>query len=154
MIRSARRASGVSQAQLARMAGVSRATVNYAEQGRSALRADALLRLLAPLGLSIAGALPHADDTPTDAVAQLAASASVSYRKPMPVSAVERALTSGEYESEWLPHIATMVDEASDSLLLRAVREAAAKSSTPAHRIWRNLTTIAHSVTSPHPRWA
>ena len=47
-IRRTRLASGISQAQLARMAGVSRATINYAETGRSAIGADALLRILPP----------------------------------------------------------------------------------------------------------
>ena len=45
-IRRNRLASGINEAQLARMAGVSRATINYAETGRSAIGADARLRIL------------------------------------------------------------------------------------------------------------
>ena len=76
-IRRTRLASGISQAQLARMAGVSRATINYAETGRSAIGADALLRILPPLGLSIASTRSVAGREDRPAVELLATSVSV-----------------------------------------------------------------------------
>lgn len=152
-LRAAREASGVSQAQLARMVGVSRATLNYAEQGRSALGSDALMRLLPPLGLAL---LP---DTPSrqgavPAVTLLAASASVSFKDVMPATVLEDAMVTGAFEERWLPHMARVADEASDAMLLRAVREVAKKTSVPAGRIWRNLRDMARVVASPNPRWA
>lgn len=152
-IRAARVASGISQAQLARIAGISRATLNYAEQGRSALGADALLRILPPLGLSIMST-STTDQSDQQAVEHLASSASVSYKDTIPAVEVQRALVTGNFDHRWLPHIATIVDEASDAMLLRAVREVSAASSKPAATVWRNLKKLALAVASPNPRWA
>lgn len=152
-IRSAREASGISQGRLARMAGISRATLNYAEQGRSAVGADALLRILSPLGLSI-GAVSAQGRPRETAVDRLAASASVSFAEALPASEVERALVTGQFDDRWLPHMAVVVDEASDALLLRAIREVAAAQGVPPSTLWRHLTSIASALASPHPRWA
>jgi len=153
-IRRARLASGISQAQMARMAGVSRATINYAETGRSAIGADALLRILPPLGLSIAPTRSVAGRADRPAVELLATSASVSFKETIPAAEVERALVTGTFADPWLPHIAAIIDEASTSLLLRAVREIAAQTSLPAATIWRNLRSLAQTVSSPNTRWA
>ena len=153
-IRRTRLASGISQAQLARMAGVSRATINYAETGRSAIGADALLRILPPLGLSIASTRSVAGREDRPAVELLATSASVSFKETIPVAEVERALVTGTFADPWLPHITTIIDEASNSLLLRAVREIAAQTFLPAATIWRNLRSLAEAVSSPNTRWA
>ena len=152
-IRTARVASGISQAQLARLAQVSRATLNYAEQGRSALGADVLMRLLPPLGLAI---LPHAPmgQGSVPAIDLLAASASVSFKESIPPAEVEHLLLTGNFTEEWLPHVATILDEASDATLLRAVREVSAKTSVKATLIWRNLKRSATAIASPNPRWA
>lgn len=152
-IRSAREASGISQGQLARMAGISRATLNYAEQGRSAVGADALLRIFSPLGLGI---VPRATQGRAidSAVHMLASSASVSFAKPIPSSEVERAFVTGQFDDRWLPHIAAIVDEASDSLLLRAIREVATAHAMPPSTLWRHLKSIASALASPNPRWA
>lgn len=153
-IRETRLASGISQAQLAQMTGVSRATLNYTELGRSALGADALLRILAPLGLGISSGRRGSNGDSRQAVELLAASASVSFKETIPVSEVERAMLSGSCPDTWLPHIATIVDEASDATLLRAVRELAERQGTPSARIWRNIRRLASECASPHPRWA
>ncbi len=143
--------SGITQAQLAHMAGVSRATVNYAEQGHSALRADVLLRILHPLGLSI---LATPGQIAAPAVDLLASSASVSYKVSIPPADVERALVTASFDDRWLPHVAAIVDEATDAMLLRAVREVSAKAGLAPAQIWRNLKKLALAVASPNPRWA
>ena len=153
-IRRTRLASGISQAQMACMVGVSRATINYAETGRSAIGADALLRILPPLGLSIAPTRSVAGRADRPAVELLATSASVSFKETIPAAEVERALVTGTFADLWLPHITTILDEASNSLLLRAVREIAAQTSLPASIIWRNLRALAQTVASSNTRWA
>lgn len=153
-IRSTRLASGLSQAQLARMAGISRATLNYTEQGHSALGADALLRILASLGLRISPATSPDDRRTVSAIDLLAASASVSFKESIPGSEVEAALVTGVVDARWLPHIAVIIDEASDVTLLRALRETSEKTSVTPATIWRNLRSIARQISSPHPRWA
>lgn len=152
-IRTAREASGISQGQLARMAGISRATVNYAEQGRSAVGADALLRLLSPLGLAITP-MSAPDRAAGSGVGMLASGASVSFSEAIPASEVERAFVTGTFDDRWLPHVATLVDEASDATLLRAIREVAATHSVSPSMVWRHLRSIASALASPHPRWA
>lgn len=151
-IRHARQTSGISQAQLAAMTGISRATLNYAEQGRSALGADALLRILDVVGLRILP-IPAQRQDAVPAVALLADGASVSFKESIPASVVERILAAGAFDEQWLPHVARIVDEASDATLLRAVREVSSKTSIPASRVWRNLRDLAIQVASPNPRW-
>ncbi|MFM7146299.1 MAG: helix-turn-helix transcriptional regulator [Actinomycetales bacterium] len=149
-IRAAREASGISQGDLARMVALSRVTVNYAERGRVAIGADALLRIMAALGMSVVAPSPERPKRATDLLAR---QASVSYRQPIPASAVNRAFVTGIVEERYQAHIATMLDEASDALLLAGVREAAARSDVPVARVWSNVKTLAEALRSPHPRW-
>ena len=151
-IRTARVASGISQARLASIAGVSRATLNYAEQGRSALGADVLMRVLPPLGLAILPQAPMGQGS-VPAVELLASSASVSFKETVPSAVVEALLLTGNFDEQWLPHVATILDEASDATLLRAVREVSAMTSVKATLIWRNLKRSATAIASPNPRW-
>ncbi|MFZ4486954.1 MAG: helix-turn-helix domain-containing protein [Candidatus Nanopelagicales bacterium] len=153
-IRRTRLASGVSQAQMARMADVSRATINYVQTGRSAIGANALLRILPPLRMSIAPSPSVAGRADRPAVELLAASASVRFKETIPVAKVERALVTGAFADPWLLPITTIIDEASNSLLQRAVREIAAQTSLPIAAIWRNLRALAQTVSSPNTRWA
>lgn len=150
VIRDARKAVGMSQEDLGHLTGMSRVTINYAERGRVAIGADALLRLAGVLGLSITSA---PTTTATPAVQLLAQQASVSYRESIPAAEVEKAFITGTVPRQWLPHIATILDEASDSLLLRAVREIARDSGTKPTTLWSNIKTLAAFVSSPHPRW-
>ncbi len=148
-IRRARIQSGISQVDLARMSDLSRATVNYAERGRLAIGADALLRLMQPLGLGIGG--PKEEDQ--NATRLMAKSASVSLRIKLPVAVLELAFVTGEVADRWLPHFSIIIDEATDAMLLRTVREVADRFDTPAPVIWRNLKRIAATLLSPNPRW-
>ena len=95
-IRTARVASGISQDQLARLAQVSRATLNYAEQGRSALGADVLMRLLPPLGLAILPNAPMGQGS-VPAIDLLAATANVSFKESIPPAEVEHLLVTGNF---------------------------------------------------------
>ena len=149
-IRQARRQSGISQLELARMTALSRATVNYVERGHVSIGADALLRIMEPLGISIS--TPNSSSW-TSAVTLLAASASVSFRETIPPQVLEHALLTGGVEDRWLPHIAHVVDEASDAMLLRAVREVAMSHDVSPTEVWRHLKLMAESLASPHLRW-
>ncbi len=149
-IRRTRVESGISQLDLARMSKLSRATVNYAEQGSVAIGADALLRILQTLGLSIGG--PRTSQG-SSAVSLLAATASVSFRDDISTEEVERVLISGRVEEQWLAHIATIIDETSNAMLLRAVREIAMRTGISSSIIWRNLKCLSAELTSPHERW-
>ncbi len=149
-IRRTRVESGISQLDLARMSKLSRATVNYVEQGSVAIGADALLRILHTLGLSIGG--PRTSQG-SSAVSLLAATASVSFRDDISTEEVERVLISGQVEEQWLAHIATIIDETSNAMLLRAVREIAMRTGISSSIIWRNLKCLSAELASPHERW-
>jgi Predicted transcriptional regulators len=83
LLRKARSDIGLSQGDVARMTGLSRQTINYAEQGRVGLGADSLLDLMGLLGIRFE---QSAEDE--RALALLAKTASVSYRETLPVSQV------------------------------------------------------------------
>jgi len=149
-IRAARQAAGISQGDLARMAGCSRVTVNYAEGGRVAVGADVLIRLLRPLGLCIADTRTTAG---TNALELLARLGSVSYRDAVAPADVASAFATGAVDERWLPHVATILDEAPDALLLRAIRTVADREGLPATTVWRTVRRLAADIGSPHPRW-
>jgi hypothetical protein len=52
-----------------------------------------------------------------------ATSASVSYRDRMPARVLAHAAKTGEVAREFLPHMATLLEEASPTLLMRALSE-------------------------------
>jgi hypothetical protein len=66
---------------------------------------------------------------------------------------VDQVVSSGEVPDEWLPHIAVILDETSDGLLLSAIRDIAVRTGRSADTLWRNLRQIAADMDSPHPRW-
>lgn len=148
LLRRARERSGLSQGDLARMAGLSRATVNYAERGRVGIGADALIELMALLDISLN---PTLDDN--RAIRLLAQTASVSYREKLSSAVLLRAFGEGSVPKKWVPHIATLLDEAPDRLLLRGVREVARKTRQPVESIWRNVQLLAETTDSTNPRW-
>ena len=148
LLRKARSDIGLSQGDLARMTGLSRQTINYAEQGRVGLGADSLLDLMGLLGIRFE---QNAEDE--RALALLAKTASVSYRETLPATTLLKVLRDGVLPDRWLPHIATLLDEAPGELLLRGVREAARRSGRPAQEIWRNAQELAKQTASTHPRW-
>jgi len=148
LLRKARTDIGLSQGDLARMSGLSRQTINYAEQGHVGLGADSLLNLMGLLGIRF-------EQRPEDerALALLAKTASVSYRETLPVPTLLKVLRDGVLPDRWLPHIATLLDEAPGDLLLQGVREVAVRSGRPSQQIWRNASTLAEQTKSTHPRW-
>lgn len=149
-IRAAREAAGISQGDLARMAGCSRVTVNYAEGGRVAVGADVLIRMLRPLGLSIAETRAAESN---NAIDLLARQGSVSYRESVSPAEVAAAFATGAVDERWLPHVATILDEGSDVLLLRAIRTVADREGVSTAKIWRNVKRLATDLGSPNPRW-
>lgn len=148
LLRQARSDIGLSQGDLARMSGLSRQTINYAEQGRVGLGADSLLDVMGLLGIRF-----ERSSEDERALALLARTASVSYRETLPAPTLLKVLRDGVLPDRWLPHIATLLDEAPGDLLLRGVREVAHRSGRPPQEIWRNAQELAKQTASTHPRW-
>lgn len=148
LLRQARSDSGLSQSDVARLTGLSRQTINYAERGHVGLGADSLLAVMGLLGIRV----QHSSNDDR-ALRLLAQTASVSYRESLSASILLKVLRDGVLPDRWLPHVATLLDEAPDSLLLRGIREVARKSGRPPQEIWSNAQTLAELTASTHPRW-
>ena len=151
-IQNARLAAGLTQADLAAIVGVSRATVNYLENGRADIGIESLLRMLEVLDLSI-NLVTRDPRRDQGATALAAKSAGVSYRDPLPTSALRNVMLTGEIDPRFVGQIAHVIDELPTEMLLRGVRETARTSDRPVKALWKNLRTAAKLTRSPQQRW-
>lgn len=156
VIRQARLAAGLSQADVAAMVGVSRATLNSLENGRGDISSLTLLKVAELLSVSVAfesKAPKRPKSKTTSGIEMAAASASVSYTSTLPATALAQALTTGVIDYQWYPHVAHFVDEQSDQMIIRVVRDVAENQSIEPRKVWRNARKLAQTVESNHPRW-
>lgn len=130
LIHARRTALGLSQDRLAKLCGLSRATVNQLENGT-----------LVNLGAS-------------KLLALLSQTASVSYRRVLQPAELTQALVQGDLPEAITPHIATLLDKAPLALILAAVEQAALTTRTPPKTLWKHLVQWAHALQSPTPAWA
>lgn len=147
-VRTRRREIGLSQQALARMAGLSRATINQLERGAlndlSLTRTAAVLDVLG-LGLTISPPHPFLRTAPGQATPlELAArTASVSYARTLTPAALHDALSTAEMASEFEPHLAALLEEAPMPLLAKAVEQVHAESRLPRETVWGNIRAMA-----------
>ena len=152
LVQARREALGLSQARLARLAGLSRATINQLENGSLVdLGAAKLLALLNLLGLDLA-AQPRAPQT--HALAMLSQTAIVSYRQALQPGALADALVAGTLPPALVPQVATLLDEAPLPLIVAGVEEVAERTHTPPKTLWKHLALWAQELQSPRAAWA
>jgi len=152
LVRQRREELGLSQARLARLAGLSRATINQLETGAIVdLGVSKLAQLLDLLGLSLRAEHPTGPRRGLEAICR---TASVSYRQSLTPQQLSKALASGELPPEWLPHVSTMLDEAPAKFIVAAVEEAAHARGVPARTVWQHVLRWAHELGSPRSAWA
>ena len=152
LVQTRREALGLSQARLARLAGLSRATVNQLENGHLVdLGAAKLLALLNLLGLELA---TQPRPPQTHALALLTQTASVSYKQALSPGALADALVAGQLPPALVPQVATLLDEAPLPLIVAGVAEVAERTQTPPKTLWKHLTTWAQAMQSPRTAWA
>jgi transcriptional regulator with XRE-family HTH domain len=142
--KSRRQALGLSQARLARLAGLSRATINEFEAGATDLGIAKVLRVGQLLGLSIG--VMGASQADRSWLVTAARSASTSYRSPMPPAVLARAIRTGEIDEAYRPHIATFLEESSPAVLVKAV--ASAFPGKVPKAAWRNVAKMARATMS------
>ncbi|PUE34211.1 helix-turn-helix transcriptional regulator [Limnohabitans sp. Hippo3] len=151
LIQTRREALGLSQARLARLSGLSRATINQLENGSLVdLGTHRLLGLLHLLGMD----LTAQTRTPrTQALALLSQTTSVSYKTALMPDALAQALISGELPDALLPQVSTLLDEAPLPLIVSGLEEVAQRTHTPPKTLWKNLTAWAQALQSPRTAW-
>ena len=142
----------LTQMQLARMSGLSRATVKQLEGGTlKELGVTKLLVLFDLLGLDMTARRPK---QLRHALQMASQSASVSYKTVMQPKELQTALVSGVVPASLVAHIATFLDETSLTLLVAAVQEASQRGRVPMKLIWRHLEQWAVEFQSPRAVWA
>jgi transcriptional regulator with XRE-family HTH domain len=141
-IRERRKELGLTQARLAAMTSLSRASINALEAGATDLGLVKVLKIVEVLGMDLR--MEKAATRRASWLEAAATSASASYRKPLPVEVIARAAKTGEVSREFLPHIATLLEEASPMLLVRALSDVFPKGVPK--EAWDNLARIAKST--------
>lgn len=157
-VRTRRQEMGISQQALAKMSGLSRATINQVEGGKvkdlSLTRTAAILESLG-LGLSITPAHPRSlpkqpGFRPLDLAAR---TASVSYTRPMPPRVLGKALTHAQIARTYEPHLATLLDEAPVSLLAKVVEQIHADEGLPREKVWAHMRQLAQQLQATRELW-
>jgi transcriptional regulator with XRE-family HTH domain len=143
---------GLTQAALAGLAGVSRATVNGLERGSLAnLSLGRLGQLLQVMGLRLQWEPQRAPSERALAVA--AQTCSVSFSTELPPQVLAAALVSGVLPQDYHAHMGTLIDEAPLSVVVAAVEAAAAQGGVPAARVWKHIGAWARAILSPRKEW-
>lgn len=124
-IRKARQARGITQAQLAREAGLSRETLNLLENGLVRdLGVRKVLAVLDNVGLNLAVQYESISRKP-DYVHMACTTANVSFRSTLTEDELIHALMTGKVPAKRAPHLRTLLSEAPAPLLRGLLREAA-----------------------------
>jgi transcriptional regulator with XRE-family HTH domain len=143
---------GLSQARLAMMSGLSRATINQLETGALVdLGAAKLISLLDLVGIMLDAGAHKGREKALQSVSQ---SASVSYKTLLDPNVLAAALVDGALPPTMTPHIATLLDEAPLPLIVAAVEEVALSSSKSPKLLWKHLFHWAKALQSPRGVWA
>ena len=150
VVRARRSDMGLTQTQLAKLSGLSRATVNQVENGTlKDLSLTRTAKLLTTLGLfiTISPARPKRPSPvpkpSMPALTQASQSASVSYRRPLPPEALEEALVSRVVPPDYAPHLNAFLEDASTTLLANVVEEVHAKRGIDREVLWSSLRGLA-----------
>ena len=152
IIQQRRKQAGLSQAQLAALGKLSRATINQLENGSlSDLGVTKLFTIIDLLDIEI-----QAQGKPSgiNAVQMLCQSASVSYKHKLLPEQLEAAIKARSLPEDILPHISTLLDEAPESLIVKGVEELSSHTGLPAKQIWKTLARFAEQLSSPRNIWA
>ncbi len=154
VVRSYRKASGISQKDLAGMVGISRATLNYLESGRDIeIGAAKLLALLDVL--SIPFAMPSEVDRSgdDDTIDRLLKGISGKGGKKMPHKVLVEAMTTGRVPIGYESQVEQVLETAPEPSILALVRATAAASGLSPQAVWKNGRNLAKAVGSSRKGW-
>jgi len=150
-VRARREALELSQQQLGKLAGLSRATINQLENGR--LKDLGVAKLVSVLGLLALSLDARRAATSIHGLRMATRVASVSYKRTIDSKSLAHALASGEIPRGMEPYLTALLDEAPLQIVVRAVEEAAEQEQVSPKRIWRNLARWAAELRSPRRVW-
>lgn len=143
-IRRARLELGLTQAQLAKAAGLSRTTLNQFENGLFPdLGVRKVLAILEKLALDLS-VQPVPQTRRPDFIRMACTTANVSYKIALTEDELIRTLLTGKLAASKRPHLRALLDEAAPELLRGLVGEAS-KWTKPG-RVEKNLQKIAHDI--------
>ena len=146
-----RKEFGISQAQLAKLAGLSRTTVNQLETGvLEDLGYTKLNHVMGLLGMSF-DASDRVKKSP--ALTTAARAASTSYTKLLNAETLKHILQSGVVPEDFKPHVMTLLDETPVPLVLSAIREASVETNTPAKIVIKHVAAMAKSLHAHRAVW-
>ncbi|HUL42055.1 MAG TPA: helix-turn-helix transcriptional regulator [Burkholderiales bacterium] len=145
-IRKARLARGLTQAQLAKAAGLSRTTLNQLENGLFPdLGVKKVQSILAKIGMELSvQEIPK--PLPVNFIRMACTTANVSFKETLTEEELIRALLTGKIPTSKRPHIRALLDEATPFLVKGLVNEVT-KWTKPG-RVEKNLAKIASEVGS------
>lgn len=155
-VRERRQDMGITQATLARLSGLSRATVNQLENATAKeLGISRAQRVMGALGLSvvITGARASARSA-TLPLLKAARAASVSYRDVMDADTLAAALSGAAVPAAFMPHVRSLLDEASVALLAEVVEDLHARCGMPRADVWRRMRQLAQEFMVSREIWS
>ncbi len=159
VVRTRRSDMGLTQASLAKLSGLSRATVNQVENGTiHDLSLNRASRLLASLGLQVTVAPPRSHSErvgsrKSSALLKAAQTSSVSFGVSMGPEILEQVLTTKDLPKEFVPHLHTLLEEAPISLLAGVVEELHLKHGVDRVQIWNRMRELARQFLSSREQW-
>jgi transcriptional regulator with XRE-family HTH domain len=156
-VRARRSDMGLTQAALAKLTGLSRATVNQLETGMIGdLSLKRAAKLLETLGLSMV-----IDPMPVKRQAAsrrlpleiAAGTASVSYRVPLNPEQLRQALTGSAVPKGFTPHVHALLDEAPVALLASVADQLHEEAGIEPAQAWKRMRELAKALKSRRPLW-
>lgn len=158
-VRTRRSDMGLTQTALAKLSGLSRATVNQVENGTvkdlSLTRAAKLLGVLG-LSMTVAAARPKGvtnHGAKSSALDRAARTASVSYKLGISERQLREILTTEAMPARFWPHLHSLLDEAPVSLLASVVEELHRELGLERTQIWKRMRELASHLKSSRCLW-
>lgn len=140
---------GLTQTTLAKLSGLSRATVNQLENGViKDLSLTRAAKLLGALGLSVTVAAPRPKKLPNSN-----AKSSALDLAARTASQLHDALTSDAMPARLSPHMYTLLEEAPVSLLASVVEELHGESGLERPQVWKKMRELARQLKSSRELW-
>lgn len=156
LVRARRTDIGLTQAEVAVLSGLSRATINQLEQGSSTtdLSLNRAVRLLEALGLGLDFVSQQPAGAGKSPALEIAArTASVSYRTSIQADQLRRILKAGEVPAAFLPHLNVLLDEAPVSLLAQVVEQLHVEDGLERAKLWQQMRGLARRMNSRRGLW-